>query len=70
MSNNWQSLGAVARPGADGDQKKKIVVYVGSDNSNAKVDIDFYKLMDNQVNINGNNNFDPGRHEISNTRNI
>ncbi len=66
MSNNWQSLGSVARPGADGDQKKKIVVYVGSDNSNAKVDITFLqnygqpgKYMSNIYTLT------PGRHEIT-----
>lgn len=66
MSNNWQSLGAVARPGADGDQKKKIVVYVGSDNSNAKVDVTFLqnygqpgKYMSNIYTLT------PGRHEIT-----
>lgn len=41
MSNDWQSLGSVARPGKDGNQKKKITVYVGSDDPNAKIQIGF-----------------------------
>ncbi|WP_195939948.1 M60 family metallopeptidase [Romboutsia sp. 1001713B170131_170501_G6] len=41
MANDWQSLGAVARPGKDGDQSKKIVVYVGSDDPGAKVELAF-----------------------------
>ena len=41
MSNDWQSLGAVARPGKDGEQKKKIVAYVGSNNKNIELEFGF-----------------------------
>ena len=41
MSNDWQSLGAVARPGKDGEQKKKIVAYVGSNNKNVELEFGF-----------------------------
>lgn len=66
MNNNWQSLGAVARPGADGDQKKKIVVYVGSDNSNAKVDITFLQNYGQPGQYMSQiHTLTPGRHEIT-----
>ena len=41
MSNDWQSLGAIARPGKDGEQKKKIVAYVGSNNKNVELEFGF-----------------------------
>ncbi len=42
MSNDWQSLGAVARPGKNEDnESKEITVYMGSDDPNTKVDIVF-----------------------------
>lgn len=41
MVNDWQSLGAVARPGKDGEQKKKIVAYVGSNNKNIELEFGF-----------------------------
>lgn len=42
MSNDWQSLGAVARPGKNEDNEaKEITVYMGSDDPNTKVDIVF-----------------------------
>lgn len=42
MSNDWQSLGAVARPGKNEDNgSKEITVYMGSDDPNTKVDIVF-----------------------------
>lgn len=42
MSNDWQSLGAVARPGKNEDNEaKEITVYLGSDDPNTKVDIVF-----------------------------
>lgn len=42
MSNDWQSLGAVARPGKNEDNEaKEIAVYMGSSDPNTKVDIVF-----------------------------
>ena len=42
MGNDWQSLGAVARPGKNEDnESKEITVYMGSDDPNTKVDIVF-----------------------------
>ena len=42
MSNDWQSLGSVARPGIDeNNQAKEITVYLGSSDPNTKVDIVF-----------------------------
>lgn len=42
MSNDWQSLGAVARPGKNEDNEaKEITVYMGSSDPNTKVDIVF-----------------------------
>lgn len=66
MANDWQSLGAVARPGKDGGQKKKIVVYVGSDNQNAKVQIGFLQNYGQpSAYINQPYTLGPGRHEIT-----
>ena len=68
MSNDWQSLGAVARPGKDGEQKKKIVVYVGSNNKNAKVELAFLQNFgqpNSYINTDGKAyTFAPGRYEI------
>ncbi len=42
MGNEWQSLGAVARPGKNEDNEaKEISVYMGSSDPNTKVDIVF-----------------------------
>lgn len=66
MSNDWQSLGAVARPGKDGEQKKKIVVYVGSNNKNAQIELAFLQNYGQPGKyISGNQTLKPGRHEIT-----
>lgn len=42
MSNDWQSLGAVARPGVDEEkQAKEITVYMGSSDPNTQIEIAF-----------------------------
>ena len=42
MSNDWQSLGAVARPGKNEDNEaKEITVYMGSDDPSAEIEIAF-----------------------------
>lgn len=42
MGNDWQSVGAVARPGKDENgNPEKLVVYMGRNNSSAKVQIAF-----------------------------
>lgn len=66
MSNDWQSLGAVARPGKDGDQKKKIVVYVGSDDPGARIELAFLQNYGQPGKyISGKSTLRPGRHEIT-----
>ena len=66
MSNDWQSLGAVARPGKDGEQKKKIVAYVGSNNKNIELEFGFlqnYGQPDSYINAPYTRR-GPGRYEI------
>lgn len=42
MGNDWQSLGAVARPGVNEEgSKNKIIVYMGTNQSNVKVKLGF-----------------------------
>lgn len=65
MTNDWQSLGSVARPGKDGESKKKIVVYVGSNNPNAEVQIGFLQNYGQPGEyIKQPYTLKPGRHEI------
>lgn len=66
MANDWQSLGAVARPGKDGNQSKKIVVYVGSDDPGAKVELAFLQHFGQPGKyMTKSKTLGPGRHEIT-----
>lgn len=67
MNNDWQSLGAVARPGkAEDGNDKQIVVYMGSSNPNAEVEITFLQSYGQPGKYQaGTTTIRPGRTEIT-----